>query len=62
MQGVSVQVSARERLLRPETRNLKPGTLNQTLDPRFYGILSFGIFHYWTKVQYPTSLFSIETP
>ena len=26
MQGVRVQVSARERLLRPETRNLKPGT------------------------------------
>src|SRR5262247_256288 len=30
--GVRVQVSARERLLRPETRNLKPGTLNQPPD------------------------------
>src|SRR5215510_5004105 len=30
--GVTVQVSACERVLRPETRNLKPGTLNQTPD------------------------------
>ena len=37
MQGVRVQVSARERLLRPETRNLKPGTRKtgpSSLDPR----------------------------
>ena len=29
MQGVRVQVSAHERLLRPETRNLKPETLGE---------------------------------
>jgi hypothetical protein len=42
MQGVRVQVSARQRLLRSETRNLKPGLLKQTPDPRSFRISIFG--------------------
>jgi hypothetical protein len=38
IEDVRVQVSARESLLRPETRNLKSGTRHPTLDPRLLGV------------------------
>ena len=51
MQGVRVQVSARQRLLRSETRNLKPGPLKQTPDPSFVSDFDIRISNFASVIQ-----------